>query len=393
MQLIDEELATAVIHRRAGVCPEDLQPARSAGGLRESVVVPGEVLPAAARAVHLHGEAHGRVASLAWDLPLRLGAGGRAGDGEAVIRPRAFVAHEVVDIASRRDDGDGVPVPVPDAADVGGGEAEARAGVVAHDPGELNLLVGIARLIVEVDLPPRQVRARRRRELDELVLVCAAVVVVHLVDPHLLAAVVQGRPRVRPEGLGRVGRARRCRDMGGVPGKVLAAQAAAVHLQRRPLRCAILEPGKALGGHARRRSVARGELALVGQELDDAIGRVYEGDALVPVLDANDGHGEEAVPVAVVAEHARQRHRTVDNAPAAVVEHEAPARQVRPRRPGDLHHLVLVRAAVVVVQLVDEHRVARRELSLRRGCRGDVGGGVGWYYRCFIDHNAMVAVP
>src|SRR5690606_12232561 len=103
-------------------------------------------------------------------------------------------------------------------------------------------------------------------------------------------------------------------------------------------------------------AVGGGEGPLVGEELDDLVARVEEGEAVGrAILETGDGEPQGADALRLVVDHAAEGDGVVDGAAVAVVEDEAPAREVGPGRPGDLDALAGVGRGVVVVDLVDPH--------------------------------------
>jgi hypothetical protein len=110
-------------------------------------------------------------------------------------------------------------------------------------------------------------------------------------------------------------------------------------------------------GEAVGRSVAGGERALVGQELDDRARVVDQGEAVrCSVLDTVRGIGyvDHSEPATDVRDRGGQGSGVVHNAGAAVVEHDAPAAEGGAGRAGNLDRLADVRARVVVVDFIDE---------------------------------------
>ena len=166
----------------------------------------------------------------------------------------------------------------------------------------------------------------------------------------------------------------------GVPLKIRVRRAGAAELQGRAHRGrrGALRDADVFARQTGRGAIRGGERSLVAQKLDHGSGSVDEGEPIVrtvlePILRIGDHHDTEAS--AQIGDHRpggerlRRSGRGVDDGRPggrAVVPDDLPVAEVRAGRSGDLHLLARVRSHVVVVNLVDEHRLA---LGRRRHCQ------------------------
>jgi hypothetical protein len=98
------------------------------------------------------------------------------------------------------------------------------------------------------------------------------------------------------------------------------------------------------------------ERAFIAEELDDG-GSIHERDAVgCSVLKPDGAEAQGAEPILLVGKCPAQVHRGVHGAVTPVVLGDAPARERRTGRPGDLDALAGIRPGVVVVDLVDPDR-------------------------------------